>query len=85
MKQEDWRALAQKLQAKLDALNPICERCGLRAHRYGVPPDRDNHAPTAVACANQIIGLLEDLYGNLPSRLSTAITKLAFEIQREKP
>ena len=71
-----------------------CEVCGLRMHRFGFPEDYLvdgvlSHQPTAVACANSIIGLLDEmvLIGVTPRRrdwlretIDNAITDLAFHI-----
>jgi hypothetical protein len=62
-----------------------CGRCGLRTHRYA--PNDYYHEPTAVACANSIIGLIETTYDEECTRpISSAITKVAYEInQLKKP
>jgi hypothetical protein len=58
-----------------------CELCGLRLHRFS--PNDPKHAPTAVACANSIIGLIETTYDEECTRpISGAVTALAFEIAR---
>lgn len=74
------------------ASSPTCLVCGLPMHRFGFPSDMNHHRPTAVACANSIIGELDkalakedhDAKENILRRVELAVTSLAIAFERAR-